>query len=170
MKTILGLGTNVGHREAQLERAVGALEGVLEGSVCSPVYVSEAVLLPDSPPEWNLPYLNMAIMGECRLAPEALLDAVKAIEKQLERQDRGRWGPREIDIDILAMGDMVLDTPALTIPHPRLAERNFALQPLADLAPDWVHPVLGKTAKTLIRTGKGSPLTLHLSKPREENA
>lgn len=136
---VLGLGSNIEDRNKYLQQAIAMIrdQHVLEEVVESPIYKSEAVLLPDSPPEWNIPYLNMAIGGESKLIPTELLVAVKAIENEIGRQDRGRWGPREIDIDILIYHDQRVNTPDLIIPHPRLMEREFALKPLLDVCPEW---------------------------------
>lgn len=152
---VLGLGTNQGERSLMLKRAVEALALLLADIQRSSVYESEALLLPGSPPEWNMPYLNMAIKGYSILEPHALLAEVKAIEQKLGRQDRGRWSPREIDIDILAYGDQTFSSDSLSIPHISLLERAFALQPFAEIHPHWRYPVpgchYGKTAGELWR-------------------
>lgn len=137
---ILGLGSNMGDRQATLSAAVARLEKLLGEVRLSRLVESPALLRPGAPAEWDKPFLNMAVSGVTSLSPEALLAELKAIEKTLGRIDRGRWGPREIDIDILAMDDMVLTRDALTVPHPGLLERNFALLPLSEVAPDWVYP------------------------------
>lgn len=118
-------------------------------SARSPVYESPALLPENAPAGWDMPYYNMAVAGQSALAPEELLKAVKQVEQKLGRQDRGRWGPREIDIDILAFGDTRMNTEALTLPHPGLLQRDFALVPFADVAPGWVHPASGMTAAEL---------------------
>jgi 2-amino-4-hydroxy-6-hydroxymethyldihydropteridine diphosphokinase len=137
---ILGLGSNQGDRLAYLSAAVAQLRGLLSGMRLSRVVESEALLCPQSPAEWDMPFLNMAVSGETALAPQALLAELKAIERRLGRMDRGTWAPREIDIDILAMDDVVLAQDALTIPHPGLLQRDFALLPLIDVAPGWTYP------------------------------
>ena len=88
-------------------------------------------------------FLNACAVIETELPPEALLSVVKEIERKIGRVKRERWGPREIDIDILLYGDLSLELPGLSIPHPRLHERKFVLVPLVKIAPDWVHPKLG---------------------------
>jgi len=89
-------------------------------------------------------FLNMAIKGKTDLQPEPLLKYLKQLEARLGREPSFHWGPRLIDIDLLFYDELVLDTPQLVIPHPRLHERAFVLVPLADIAPDLVHPILVK--------------------------
>ena len=142
MKTvILGLGSNIGDRMAHLRAARDVLAGVLGKLKCSKVYTSPAMLPPDAPSEWDIPFYNMAISGTTSLAPEILL---KTIELQLGRELRGVWGPREIDIDILAMEDVLVNSSSLYVPHKGLLERDFALVPLAELAADWQYPLGGE--------------------------
>lgn len=152
-QVIIGLGSNVGTRESMLQMAVKRLHAVLEELQASPCYETPAMLLPDSPPAWDMPFLNMAVAGQCNLSPQALLAELKAIEQLLGRQERGRWAPREIDLDILAYGEEVIEDEGLHIPHRGLLQRDFALKPLADVAPDWRWPLadeyLGKTAHEL---------------------
>jgi 2-amino-4-hydroxy-6-hydroxymethyldihydropteridine diphosphokinase len=148
---VLGLGSNLGLREEHLRRAVEALGKRIDNIVCSPVYESRALLPEGAPRSWDMPFLNVAVRGDTALEPRELLVQVKEIEKTLGRAPRGRWGPREIDIDILAYGGYVIAEPALVIPHRELLTRDFALIPLADVAPDWVHPLAdgGKKASEL---------------------
>ncbi len=141
---ILGLGSNSGDREAYLRQAIVLLGGLLQAMRVSGVYESKALLLADAPREWDKPFLNMAVVGETTLSLQELLKAIKAIEQKLGRKSLGKWSPREIDIDILAMGDQVVDTPVLQVPHHELLNRDFALLPLAELAPDWIYPLAGK--------------------------
>jgi len=91
----------------------------------------------------------MVVKCETNLEPESLLKRLKQLEVQLGREQSFRWGPRLIDIDILFYNDLILESESLTIPHPRLHERAFVLVPLADIAPDFIHPVLKKTIKEL---------------------
>lgn len=141
---IFALGSNVGDRLQHLQRAVDALAPMLQGLRCSRIYESRAVTPPGAPPEWDTPFLNMTLCGQTELPPQALLEAVKILEAALGRQARGHWGPREIDIDILAVDDIIMDTPALTLPHPRLTERAFVLYPLQDILPSWKYPAGGE--------------------------
>nr|WP_321361876.1 2-amino-4-hydroxy-6-hydroxymethyldihydropteridine diphosphokinase [uncultured Hyphomonas sp.] len=130
----LELGTNLGDREAYLARALAQLdgaEGIRLGEL-SRVYVSKAWGGLEQPD-----FLNVCVQIETSLPPHGLLDVCKGIEQALGRQVRERWGPREIDIDILLMQGIDIDTPTLTIPHPRLTQRRFVLEPLSDIAPRW---------------------------------
>ena len=141
---ILGLGSNVGNRLQNLAKAVSVIrKTVLAATEISPIYESNALLKSGSPSEWDLPYLNMAIVGETHLSPLELLKEVKMIEKTLGRQDVGTWAPREIDIDILAYECLVVNEENLVIPHQELCKRAFALLPLADVAPNWQYPAEG---------------------------
>ena len=143
---ILGLGTNIGDRLQNLALAVRSLSvgesPALRDLRISAVYESEALLLPGSPADWNLPFFNIAVSGKTSLSPIELLGRVKSIEQEIGRKDRGRWGPREIDIDILAWSSLVFQSPDLEIPHRGLIERSFALLPLLDVAPRFQYPGL----------------------------
>lgn len=99
-------------------------------------------------------FLNGAIKFKTALPPENLLKELKNIEKLLKRNTPFRNGPRTIDIDIIFYGNLILNTPILTIPHPRASERYFVLKPLSEIAPFKVHPVLGKQVKTLLKNLK----------------
>ncbi len=142
MKIILGLGSNVGDRKSYLKQAIFKLEEhhLLNNIVVSKIYKSKAVLPDGAPLDWDMNFLNMAIMGECDLEPRDVLEKVKLIEAEIGRVDRGFWSPREIDIDILLYGDLNMISEDLTIPHKFLLERDFALLPINDLAPDWIYP------------------------------
>ncbi|UCF21594.1 MAG: 2-amino-4-hydroxy-6-hydroxymethyldihydropteridine diphosphokinase [Gemmatimonadota bacterium] len=143
---ILGLGSNQGDRVRFLERAVEQLRAQIYLEEMSSIYETQPVGVRDQP--W---FLNMVCIGTTRLKPGAVLEFVHEVEDSLGRTRSGeRWGPRTIDIDILAYEDRVIDRPELKIPHPRLAERAFMLEPLAEIAPDWRHPVLRKTARELL--------------------
>ena len=154
MSTVyLALGSNVGDSHAHVAGAIKLLAGgVVEDIKCAPLYTSKAVGYTDQPD-----FLNTVITGRTMLAPMELLRAIKQIEQRVGRIQRFRWGPREIDIDIIFYGDTLLDTSELTIPHPRFSERSFVLQPLADLDRTLTDPRSGQTISELLsRLSPGS--------------
>ena len=142
----LGLGSNLSDRLAALRSAVKALDDHPDISVDHTRGI--ASLYETSPvggPAGQGPYLNSVIRVRTNLAPAGLLDAVLAIERLLGRERNEQWGARIIDVDILLFDDVALTMPDLILPHPALHERRFVLEPLAEIADDLVHPVLGKT-------------------------
>jgi 2-amino-4-hydroxy-6-hydroxymethyldihydropteridine diphosphokinase/dihydropteroate synthase len=144
---ILGIGSNLGDRLTTLRLALQHIKQVSGVTVTrvSPVYMSDALLPENAPADWNIPYLNAAIQCESTLESVALLAELKKIEHLLGRKpDHPHWGPRVIDIDILAWDKRVIKNSELTIPHAGLLDRPFALWPLADLAPEWLFPLDGK--------------------------
>lgn len=147
----LSLGSNVGDRKKFLDSAVEKLHGKISDIIASSMYETE--------PWGNLnqpQFLNMCLGGQTDLKPGELLEFIKSIESSLGRKHTEKWGPREIDIDILFYGDGVIDTSGIEIPHPFVAERAFVLIPLAEIAPDFKHPVLKKTVKELAESIDGS--------------
>jgi 2-amino-4-hydroxy-6-hydroxymethyldihydropteridine diphosphokinase len=144
-EVFLGLGANVGDPLQQLGVAVDALRGFIQDLAVSSVYRTEPVGYAEQPD-----FLNVVVRGWTTLDAEALLDRVQGVEREMGRERTFRNAPRVIDIDLLAYGDAVLDTPRLTLPHPGIPNRGFVLHPLAEIAPAWRHPVLGKTARELL--------------------
>jgi 2-amino-4-hydroxy-6-hydroxymethyldihydropteridine diphosphokinase len=118
-------------------------------------------------PPWGITeqpaFLNMAVQAETELDAPAVLAHLKRIETRLGRQPTYRYGPRIIDLDLLFYDDLVLDSPPLIVPHPRLHERAFVLVPLADLAPDLRHPILGQTVGELLAAVDRSGIRLYNS-------
>ncbi|MCB0165911.1 MAG: 2-amino-4-hydroxy-6-hydroxymethyldihydropteridine diphosphokinase [Anaerolineae bacterium] len=143
-RVFLALGTNLGEREANLRAALAQLAPQVEVTAVSRLYETAPAYVFDQPN-----FLNIALEGQTDLSPEALLNYLKELEDQLGREKSRRYGPRLIDLDILFFDAITLDSPRLTIPHPRLAERVFVLRPLADIAPDLVHPVLQQSIRAL---------------------
>ena len=144
---ILGLGSNVGDRLENLRktyRELRQLSGLVIKQV-SPIYISDALLPENAPADWDMPYLNLAIRCETNLEPLELLDQIKNIERAFGRKPQVRhWGPRVIDIDILAWDEKIIQNEKLSVPHKSLSERPFALWPLADVSPFWIFPLSGK--------------------------
>ena len=142
-RAYVGLGANLGPREVTLLRAVDLLAAVdgVEVVAVSQLRETDPVGIVDQPP-----FLNGAVAIDTSLAPRALLDVLLETERALGRVRAERWGPRTIDLDLLVYGDQIVDEPGLRVPHPRLAERRFALEPLADLDPALEIPGLGSVA------------------------
>jgi 2-amino-4-hydroxy-6-hydroxymethyldihydropteridine diphosphokinase len=146
-KTVyLSLGSNLGDRAKNLREAVAALhqEAIRVTSISS-IYETEPVDYRDQP--W---FLNMAVEAGTELAPTALLQRLRGIEIRMGSKKLIAKGPRLIDMDILLYSDEAIDTPELQIPHPRMHLRRFVLQPLVEIAPRVLHPILGWTAAEML--------------------
>jgi len=142
MKTVayLSLGSNIEDREANLRAAIARLNEFGDVTAVSGLYETEPVEVVDQP--W---FINCAVALATDLSAEELLAGVLSIERSMGRERTRPKGPRNIDIDIVLFGDAVIDSPALTIPHPGLAARQFVLAPLAEIAPEAVHPITLKS-------------------------
>ena len=145
VKTYFGLGSNLGDRMSNLASAIECLYHKVNLKKLSSVYETEPVGYKEQPA-----FFNMVLLGMTSLNAFELLRFVKSIESALGRQPGFRNAPRPIDIDILFYADKIIDTPELTIPHPRIAERAFVLIPIAEIAPELVHPLLNKKVSDLL--------------------
>ena len=146
-RAYVGLGANLGPREVTLLRAVDLLAGEpgIEVLAVSQLHETDPVGNTDQPE-----FLNGAVSAETTLEPREFLDALLRIERELGRvRDGTPWGPRTIDLDLLVYGDEIVDEPGLRVPHPRLHERRFALEPLVELEPELVIPGQGPVSELL---------------------
>ncbi len=141
----IALGSNLGDRMANLDAAITALASAIADVERSPVYDTDPKYVTDQPR-----FLNMVVAGETQLEPQALLAALKGIERRLGRTAGERYGPRPIDLDILFYGDETIDRPELAVPHPRLGERAFVLRPLADIDPGKKDPRTGRSVAEML--------------------
>jgi 2-amino-4-hydroxy-6-hydroxymethyldihydropteridine diphosphokinase len=147
----IGLGSNMGDRERLLKKALKRIEKLMTMQAASSVYETEPVGYESQ--GW---FLNMAIQGTTRLFPEVLLERLQDIEAALGRQRDITNGPRTIDLDMLFYGSEIIKTGQLTVPHPELHKRAFVLEPLAEIAPGLMHPVLHKNITALLaQAGSG---------------
>ena len=143
----IALGSNLGDREGTLRSAIAGLRELGSVEAISSFYETAPIGITEQPD-----FLNAVVALRTALPPEELMAALLRIEQQHGR-DRSASvpkGPRTLDLDLLSYGDNVMETPTLTLPHPSLAERRFVLAPLAEIAPQWRHPVSGKTAAALL--------------------
>ena len=145
-KTVyLSLGSNVGDRQANLAQAISHLAKIGTLKKRSAFYETEPMEITDQP--W---FLNCTVELETELMPKQFIAAVLDIEREMGRKRTIAKGPRVIDIDVLLFGSAVIETPQLTVPHPAMQERRFVLEPLAEIAPEAVDPVTGRTIRELL--------------------
>jgi 2-amino-4-hydroxy-6-hydroxymethyldihydropteridine diphosphokinase len=144
----IALGSNLGDRAANLHRAIDLLRAT------PGIHVTAVSSFLDNPavggPAGSPPFLNAAASLETTLPPDRLLRRLLEIEHEMGRQRRQKWEPRVIDLDLLLYGDRVIHTPELKVPHPLLPERDFVLKPLAEIAPDIIHPVSRRSVREML--------------------
>jgi len=143
----IALGSNIGDSLTILEAATAELAAIpgIQIQAKSSWYITKAV----GPPQPD--YLNGCIILQVELDPPKLLEVLLTIEQKFGRVRQERWGPRSLDLDLLLYDDLIIDTPTLQIPHPRMQERAFVLVPLAEIAPDWLEPISGYVIRELVK-------------------
>lgn len=149
VKAYLGLGSNIGNRELQLNEAIKILHAYqgIQVTQVSHIYETEPVGYTNQPK-----FLNLCIKIETELNPQSLLKCCLATEQQLHRKREIRWGPRTLDVDILLFGDQIIEQDNLSVPHPRMKERSFVLIPLNDIATNQIEPISNKSIGQLVVT------------------
>jgi len=166
----LGIGSNLGDRLLKLRAAVHALLGhpSLRIDLTRDVASLYETIPIGGPPD-QPPYLNSVLRVQTSPAPSDLLAIAQSVESSLGRTRSVRWEPRVVDIDLLFFGDLVIDSPALTLPHPRMHERRFVLEPLSELAADLIHPQTGVSIETMterLRCDLGTDLVMRIAGPK----
>jgi 2-amino-4-hydroxy-6-hydroxymethyldihydropteridine diphosphokinase len=161
VRAFIGLGSNLGDREANLRQALESLAQAPQTTVvrASSLYDTEPVGVEDQPH-----FLNAVAQLETQLTPRQLLWNLMLVERRLGRVRTQRWGPRTIDLDLLLFEDVVLEEDDLELPHPELAKRSFVLVPLVELEPLLPHPVTGETMLSLLQRLGARPLVKHGSR------
>jgi len=147
-RSLIAFGSNVGDRAATLDAALAALARTR--GVELPRQSSWQMTLPVGGRAGRNEFLNGAVLVETSLSPQELLEQLQQIENRLGRERQERWGDRTLDLDLLLHGDAVIDTPSLTVPHPRMSFRRFVLEPALEVAPELVHPTIGWTLEQLL--------------------
>jgi 2-amino-4-hydroxy-6-hydroxymethyldihydropteridine diphosphokinase len=148
----IALGSNLGHRERYLHDAAARLRRIVTDLRLSSLIDTEPHGVVGPQPR----FLNAAAVGSTTLSAAALLEAMLAIERECGRERPYPGAPRTVDLDLIFYGDEVVEEAALTVPHPRFRERLFVLEPLAEIAPDWVDPITRQTVAELLRQARAS--------------
>ncbi len=143
----LGIGSNIGNKVFNCEQSIDRINQTpgFQVSACSSIFKTEPEGV--SGQDW---YANCVVKGDTTYSPQQLLKRLLAIEQEMRRVRETRWGPRIIDLDILFFDGEIIDSDSLTVPHPLLHKRRFVLEPLAQLAPDLLHPLLNRTVSHLL--------------------
>ena len=147
MRAAIALGSNLGDRDAVLAGAAAALRGILTNLTLSSAHETAYV----GPGAAQPAYRNAAAVGETALDARALLEALLEIERRFGRERPYPDAPRTLDLDLILYGMEIIDEPGLVVPHPRFRRRRFVLEPLAEIAADWIDPVTGRTVEELLR-------------------
>jgi 2-amino-4-hydroxy-6-hydroxymethyldihydropteridine diphosphokinase len=160
----IALGSNLGDRYQQLTRAVSLLRDQLDIQRVSQFYETAPLNPPDDPDRVQPDFLNAVISAQTSLEAEDLLTLLLTIETHMgrSRSPGTRWGPRSIDIDLLALDQVVHSSPLLTLPHPSLHLRDFVLVPFAEIAPDFLHPLYQRTIRDLLSSLRDSSTRLYV--------
>lgn len=143
----IALGSNLGDSLTILKTSLEKLDKTpgVRVKICSRWYETA----PIGPPQPD--YINACAILEVKISPQELLEILLSLETEMGRIRRQKWGARPLDLDVLLFSDLILDTPSLKIPHPRMTERGFVLVPLAEIAPNWLHPLRKQTISTLVQ-------------------
>jgi 2-amino-4-hydroxy-6-hydroxymethyldihydropteridine diphosphokinase len=147
VRAAIALGSNLGARDATIAGAAAALRGILTDLKLSSAHETAYVGAGAAQP----PYLNAVAVGETALGARALLEALLETERQFGRERPYPDAPRTLDLDLILYGMEIVDEPGLVVPHPRFRQRRFVLEPLAEIAADWIDPVTGRTVEELLR-------------------
>jgi 2-amino-4-hydroxy-6-hydroxymethyldihydropteridine diphosphokinase len=145
-KVILSLGSNVGDKIANLYHAINLMSSAsfIEDIIVSDTFHNPAMLPENSPPEWNLDFVNIALVADTKLSLFDFLDMIKNVEKDCGRVSSSRWSPRIIDIDIIFFDDLVIESEKCTVPHKDAINRDFVMIPLLQIAKDFRYPKEGE--------------------------
>lgn len=158
---VVALGSNMGDRLQTIDRAIRQIEQTVGPCLAqSDLMETAAIIHPDDDAAWHPPFLNGVAVFATRHAPSEILEWLLAIETDLGRQrlpDSKPWQPRPIDLDLIAVDSRILATDDLVLPHPRMHERRFVLEPMASILPEWHHPILNQTTDDLLNSLSAPP-------------